>query len=230
MDIIDLKPGEWELISGCALFKGIGEQPVTRALEDERCRLVTLDKGAVVFEAFDYRNCLGIVLDGGIAVTKKSGARFLMADLGRGSLFGAANLYDDEDAGVVTVLTASSACRIVFFPRALVEALMGEVNGIALNYIRFLTGRVRFLNDRIQGLVSGSAEAALKQYLLRHSVTRGEKLVVPLTGSVSSLAETLNIGRASLYRAFQALQRAGAVRKNGRNIEIIDPTGLSEYD
>ena len=229
MEIIDLKAGEWERISTCALFQGIGEQVVARALEDARCRLEALAKGAVVFDVYDYRNCLGVVLAGTIAVTKPSSSRYVMAALGRGSLFGSANLYDD-DTGVVTVLTASSDCRIVFFPRELLETLMREAHDIALNYIRFLTGRVRFLNDKIQGLVSASAEAALKQYLLQNAVVSGEKCFVRLSGSISSLAETLNIGRASLYRAFQVLQRTGAIRKNGKEIEIIDPDVLSDYD
>ncbi len=229
MDIKDLKAGEWDQISGCALFQGVGEQIVSRALEDVRCRLVALSRGDVVFEVYDYRHCLGVVLAGSIAVTKPTGSRYVMAALGRGSLFGSANLYDD-DTDVVTVLTASSDCRIVFFPKELLEALMREAQAVALNYIRFLTGRVRFLNDKIQGLVSASAEAALKQYLLQNAAVSGEKCIVRPSGSISSLAEALNIGRASLYRAFQALQRTGAIRKNGKEIEIIDLDVLSDYD
>jgi CRP-like cAMP-binding protein len=229
MDKTDLKRGEWELISGCALFQDIAEGVIIRSLEDARCRLITLNKGAVVFDAYDYRNCLGLVLSGSIAVTKPTGSRYAMASLGRGSLFGSANLFDD-DSDVVTVLTALSDCRIVFFPLELLETLMREVNDIALNYIRFLTSRVRFLNDRIQGLVSVSAEDALKHYLIQNAVTFGEKRIVRLRGSISSLAETLNIGRASLYRAFEALRRSGNIVKNGKEIEVIALDGLSQYD
>ncbi len=127
----------------------------------------------------------------------------------------------------MTVLTAASDCRIVFFPRELLVTLTQEVHDIALNYIRFLTGRVRFLNDKIQGLVSGSAEAALRQYLLQNTEAYGDKHIVRLPGSISALAETLNIGRASLYRAFESLERAGIIKKTGKEIEIISPDGLS---
>jgi CRP-like cAMP-binding protein len=229
MDKTKLKRGEWELISCSALFQGAGDGIVDRALEDPRCRLIALAKGAVVFDVFDYRNCLGLVLSGGIAVTKPSGSRYMMASLGRGSLFGSANLYDD-DTDVVTVLTASSDSRILFIPRELLEGLMREAPVAALNYIRFLTGRVRFLNDRIQGLISVSAEAALKQHLIQNAVACGDRHLVRLHGSISTLAETLNIGRASLYRAFEALRRSGKIRKNGKEIEIIDLGGLSDID
>jgi CRP-like cAMP-binding protein len=169
------------------------------------------------------------VLSGSIAVTKPNGSRYAMASLGRGSLFGSANLFDN-DSDVVTVLTALTDCRVVFFPRELLETLMREVNDIALNYIRFLTSRVRFLNEKIQGLVSVNAEAALKHYLIHNAETFGDKRIVRLRGSISSLAEKLNIGRASLYRAFEALRRSGSITKNGREIEIIALDGLSQYD
>lgn len=229
MDKAELKRGEWELITGCALFHGIDEGIVAGVLETAGCRFVSLCKGAVVFDAYDYRNCLGLVLSGSVNVTKPSSSRYTMATLGRGSLFGSANLYDDDTAAV-TVLTASSNCRIVFFPRELLETIMLETQQVALNYIRFLTGRVRFLNDKIEGLVSVNAEAALKQYLIQNTVTCGEKRIVRLHGSISALAETLNIGRASLYRAFEALRQSGSIIKNGKEIEIITPGGLSDFD
>jgi CRP-like cAMP-binding protein len=226
-----LKRGDRALISGCVLFTGTADAFVARALADERCRLVTLGKGADVAGAYDYRRCLGLVLSGSIAVTKNSSSRFVMNTLGRGSLFGAANLYDEDcaedDAAAVSVLTAVAPCRIVFFPRGLVETLMGEERAVALNYIRFLTGRVKFLNGKIQGLVSESAEDALKQYLILNAGTDAGKLLVRLPGSISALAEQLNIGRASLYRAFEALEKERLIRKTGKEIEILDVGGLT---
>jgi CRP-like cAMP-binding protein len=229
VDIKVLKRGERALVSGCALFKDIDEELVARALSDVRCSLVVLRRGAVVADVYDYRRCLGLVLAGSLDVTKNSSSRFVMNTLGRGSLFGAANLYDsDEEA--VTVLKAVSPCRLVFFPRALLETLMGEKNAVALNYIRFLTGRVRFLNEKIQGLVSESAEDALKQFLIQNAETETEKPVVRLTGSMTALAEQLNIGRASLYRAFETLAQDGLIRRQGKEIDILDHARLTGTD
>lgn len=225
VDIKALKRGERALVSGCALFQDIDEGLVARALSDARCSHVVLRRGAVVADVYDYRRCLGLILAGSLDVTKNSSSRFVMNTLGRGSLFGAANLYDSDETAV-TVLTAVSPCRLIFFPRALLETLMGEANAVALNYIRFLTGRVRFLNEKIQGLVSESAEDALKQFLILHAETDSTKSLVRLTGSMTALAEQLNIGRASLYRAFEALEKEGLIRKDGKEIEIPNIKGL----
>lgn len=227
MNKCELKRGEGKIITGCFLFQNTKEDFVWRAVTDERCRLIDAKRGDVIYDIFDYRNSLGIMLTGRIEVTKPTSSRFIMSTLTKGSLFGPANLYDEE-SDYVSVLTALTECRIVFFPRALLETLMHEDYAVAENYIRFLTGRLRFLNEKIQGLVSESADAALAQYLLANVTSLNGRPLVHPSGSISFLAEELNIGRASLYRAFDSLENAGLIQKNGKEIEIIDLNGLSK--
>ena len=229
MDINGLRRGEFELIATCFLFRGTDRAFIKRALADERCRLVETEKGAVIFDVFDYRNSLGFIFAGRIEVTKPSSSRYSMNTLAKGSLFGSADLYDDNTQ-VVTVLTAAVNCRIVFFPLGLLETLMREDSTVSFNYIRFLSGRVRFLNEKIDGLVSQNAPASLGNYLALNAEPSGGKLIVRPTGSISALAEQLNISRASLYRAFDTLERGGLIKRNGRKIEIVSLTGLTTTD
>ena len=39
---------------------------------------------------------------------------------------------------------------------------------------------------------------------------------------MSRLAVLLHIGRASLYRAFASLEQHGAVRRDGKNVRLVD--------
>ncbi len=229
MDINRLKRGEIQLIANCFLFKGTDRAFIERVLTDERCSLVEAKKGDVVFNVYDYRRSLGFVFSGRIAVTKPSSSRYSMNTLSRGSLFGSADLYD-EDTEVVTVLTVGADCRIVFFPLVLLETLMREDNTVAFNYIRFLTGRVRFLNEKINGLVSENAMASLRNYLVQSAEQDGEKCVVQPAGSMTALAEQLNMGRASLYRALDALERGGCIKRNGKVIEIVSLDKLTTME
>jgi DNA-binding GntR family transcriptional regulator len=45
---------------------------------------------------------------------------------------------------------------------------------------------------------------------------------------MNSLAEMLNLGRASLYRAFDRLSADGYIRKEGRSIAILDREGMQQ--
>jgi hypothetical protein len=86
---------------------------------------------------------------------------------------------------------------------------MREDSEAAFNYIRFLTDRVRFLNKKIDGLVAEGAVASLRHYLLQNAAASGDRRIVRPAGSLSALAEQLNIARASLYRAVRRARARG---------------------
>jgi DNA-binding IclR family transcriptional regulator len=64
------------------------------------------------------------------------------------------------------------------------------------------------------------AEGKLARYLL--TVPSGE----PLRLSATDLSKRLGISRASLYRAFQALEDARLIRREGKSMYVLDPAGL----
>jgi CRP-like cAMP-binding protein len=88
------------------------------------------------------------------------------------------------------------------------------------NYLRYLSGRIRFLSARLQALAAGGAEGKLSRYLLENAAEGA--LVCPAT----ELAQRLGISRASLYRAFQALEDAGLIQRRGKTILVPDPAAL----
>ena len=89
------------------------------------------------------------------------------------------------------------------------------------HYLDFLSGRIRFLNRKIGYLTAGSAERRLALYLASF-----QKQELVLKDSISSLSELLDIGRASLYRAFDALEEQGLIRREGRSILVPDLKAL----
>lgn len=227
MELKEIKRSEFSIIADCFLFEDVDSEFVKETLKDDRCRFLELKKGIELFSVVDYRNHLGIVLSGSIQVTKPANSRYIMSVLRRGSIFGAANLFDRESE-CVTVLTSSATCRIVLLSQKLLEDIMRHDFEIAQNLIRFLSGRVQFLNDKIQGLVASTANAALAHYLMINAnLDKQERYLVHPRGSISALADELNIGRASLYRAFEALEKNGLIKKDGREIEILDMEGIS---
>ena len=84
-----------------------------------------------------------------------------------------------------------------------------------------MSGRICYLNHKIRYLTAGSAERRLALYLASF-----EKDIIELDASLSSLSELLDIGRASLYRAFDTLIADGYIEKNGRTIRLIAPDAM----
>ena len=87
-----------------------------------------------------------------------------------------------------------------------------------MSYIAFLSQRIRFLNRKIDSFTAPSAREAL----LRHLLEIHRDGAAEITGGYSQLARTLNIGRASLYRALDALEAEGCIRRDGKCITILE--------
>lgn len=184
-------------------------------------------RGTRLYSRRRFRRALGIVLSGTVRVFRDEGdgRRVVMNQLGPAGVFGAAALFGDEPE-YVTEIEAAEDCVIQFIGQEQMACLMRRDFRLAENYIRFLTGRIRFLNRRIAGFTGGQADERLCAYLLDH---RGPDGLVTLPGSMMELAQTLNIARSSLYRSLDALEAVGKIRREGRRVYIDRPdTGAAD--
>ena len=209
------------LIGGTFLFERIDEIFMERIVSDRRCRLEQFDKGQTIFDETHFRRCLGIILSGTVRVDKLTpeGRPMKMASLGPGECFGAAGMFVRRSR-YPSVLTAQSPAEVLFLPETLIRWAMQRDFTITENYIRYLSGRVWFLSEKIVGLSAGSAEQRVARFLLEQpEEDRG-------TSSMTDLARQLNMGRASLYRSLDALSERGLIRRTGRMVEIPDREAL----
>ena len=215
MDGAALHASDQSLLEQTFLFSGAPPDVVREAISDGRCRLAQVSRGAVIYAPHTFYRCLGVLLAGAVEVSKEE---LLVSVLSPGDLFGAAALFNDRK-DYATTLTARSPCRLLFFSQSLVEELLARYPLLACNYIRYLSGRIRFLDGKLEGLLAGNAERKLAQHLL----TREEGA----DWSATALARRLGASRASLYRAFDALTALGAIRREGKRIVILSEERLS---
>ena len=211
---MSLNHSEITLLNAGPLFHGVSEELIQTLAGMEGASLVRFEPG-VVYSPRHFRRSLAVVLSGQFQVTKGALA---VSVLGPGDLFGAAALYSDEPEFAATI-TAKGICRCLMLEHALVDRLLAEQGQIRENYLRYLTGRVRFLSGRLQTLAQPGVEGKLARYLL---ASGGEAL----SCSATQLCQRLGISRASLYRAFSALEDSGLIVRKGKTITIVDPVGL----
>ena len=213
MDPAELKAGEREIVRSSFLFRYAKEETVSGALAAPLARAVSYEKGETVFDPVHFARAVGLVLAGRIRVSGGSAPRYRMRTLGKGD----------------PCLTAETRCRVLFLPQALLARLLTEDPAVAENYIVFLSERVRFLNEKIRSLTTPSTGETLRQYLLKNARPGEEGFALRLTAGYSALADTLNMGRASLYRALDEMEEKGLIRREGKKILIPDPEALRGY-
>ena len=132
--------------------------------------------------------------------------------------FGVAGLFTENDR-YVSDIRAVRPCRVLLLSAPALEQLFAADNAAALGYIRFLSGRICFLNQKLDAFTSSSAEGRIVVWLLENMVD--SRVVIPR--GYSDLSRTLGIGRASLYRCLDGLEAQGALRRQEREIEILRP-------
>ena len=161
---------------------------------------------------------LGILLEGQAEIqSADSGRSVVLRTLRAPGIFGAASLFCNDPLPL-SHIEARTACRVLYLPLAAVRLLLAEDDGFREAYLAFLAGRVCFLNRKIQCFTAGSAERRLALWLLSE-----ESTTFTLPTSLSTLADMLDIGRASLYRALDKLESEGLILRNGREITVKAP-------
>lgn len=207
----DWKEEALRILSRTELFREVPEDRLRRAAEDPDCLGECFAKGEVIYSPERFRRCLGVVLSGRARVTKGA---LVMSDLERGSLFGAAALFHGRDR-YETTITALAPCLVAFFSEALVAGLLDDCPPFRRSYIAYLSERIHFLSRKVEGLIAPSVTGKLARWLLETGHT---EVSCPAT----ELSRRLDVSRAALYRSFDELEEAEAIRRTGKTIVILD--------
>ena len=207
---MELTRSQRDLARESFLFREVPEEALDFCLE--RSGEEQAERGAALYTPARFRRCLGLVLAGRVKVTR--GDLFVNV-LERGDWFGAAALFNDREEYPST-LTALTACEVLFLSQQTVAELMERWPKAGANYVRYLSGRIGFLSDRLNSLAAGTAEEKVQQFLLRSADGDGR-----VTVSATAIAQALGLGRASVYRAFDSLEQRGILSRTGKEIRVV---------
>lgn len=190
--------------------------------EAEKAEKLCFSKGDIIASSGENSRKLGIILKGRAEVTKDSG-RVKMSVLSKGDIFGAITLFGNNP-GFLTDISAAEKCEAVFFSPESIERILSQDSETARCYIGYLSDRIGFLNGKIDSYTGTSSSAKLACWLLKNT-QQDEEIILSMT----KLCGLLNISRASVYRAFEELENAECVVKNGKNIKVTDREKLKRY-
>ena len=205
-----------EIIMATPLFKGLDASVSHKAAQS--AQVLEFAAGEAVFTEGGSVPGLGVLISGKAEVHKTAGGKkVFMSLLEPGAMLGAAGLFQNG-AATVTEVIAAKPCTLAFIGEEELKELMGENIDLAFNYMRYLTGRIRFLTSRIESIASPNASEKLMNYLALNSVD--DRLTLPM--GYTALADALCIGRASLYRAMDAMENDGRIKREGRTIYILN--------
>ena len=217
---MELSKKNLQKITAHPLFRRADPEQIREALLLHGSGVCSVHADGLLRSPDDRDRSVGFLLSGQATVTTPDPSRtVLLRHLRAGDLFGVANLFSAEP--FISTVRAALPCTCVIFSEAAISYLIEKSPEFRMDYIAFLSGRICFLNRKIGYLTAGSAERRLALYLA--SLDASE---IQLSESISALSELLDLGRASIYRAFDRLQADGLLTKIGRTITITDRDAL----
>lgn len=203
------------LLKNINIFSGVSDENLSAMLLSDGVYETECSKGEKIIQNSHQM----IIILSGTAVVINGNA--VLRTITSGGVFGIVTLFSEK--GAETEIMAKTNCRLLVLPEKAVEFLLKADSAASMNYIRFLTDRIHFLNSVIDRYTAGNIEDNLSAFLLNLSEQYGNTFSLNITAAASQL----NIGRASLYRAIDALNNKGAITKNGKEITITDKSLLS---
>ncbi|MBQ8599366.1 MAG: Crp/Fnr family transcriptional regulator [Oscillospiraceae bacterium] len=198
---------------------------VLQPLLEQNIQLRSFKKGEIIYSPNHFEESMGLFLTG-TAVAEKSNGSVILNTFAPGSCFGVATLFSHSRRYVTTV-KASSDCLVAFFSGEAMTRLFREEPQISLNYIGFLASRIHFLNRKIDQFTAVSAEEKLVLWLLEQAEQENP---FQLSISYAKLADMLDLGRSSLYRALDALEACGILHKEGKLLTVLDMERLENWN
>lgn len=206
-----------KLLQETFLFRGFRADEISALLCLPGIALVRYAAGEEILSAHTGSKGLGVLVRGSAVVEKHAKDGYIrMSELKPCALFGMAAMFLGGDAHAYpTRIIAQKDSAALLIPEDTFREMLRADFRLAENYIRYLTRRIYFLNDRIEELICPSTDQRVLLYLTQNAEDGR------FTLAMTTLAQSLSISRASLYRALDKLEAAGRIRRDGRTIELV---------
>ncbi len=211
-------------LSAFDLFKNASPAVIKLALSADDCKVEVFGSNDKIYVPGQKNVSLGIILRGKAEIfSADPGKDVLIRTLSAGEAFGVSSLFDKK-AGFSSKIIAKGGARVLFISETSLSQMLENDKTVMYNYINLMADRIRFLNEKIMYFTAGSTERRLALYL----ASLGKK-TIKLTISMTDLANTLDVGRASLYRAFDKLSEDGYIIRSEKIILLLNKEEMVEH-
>ncbi len=189
----------------CFLFSNL-EDVQTKAVMTLLGKPEKIQKGGELYRT----GFIGILTSGLATVTRTgdTGTAVTVRVMHEGEVFGVASVFGEWKEGKSQVI-AKTDCEVLYASEQQLKSIFELFPTVAVNYISFLSDRIRFLNRRVDAFSAGSTVQKLYEYL----VSQSKNGVVNLDFGLAELSRRLKMGRTSLYRSIETLESGGLLER-----------------
>jgi CRP-like cAMP-binding protein len=198
------------------IFKNLADDEVFE-ISKNLSPLQKFKKGEIIYSADIFKDAIGFIIKGSAFAVSNNQNQMFLKKFEKNTCFGAAALFGGSDNYVSTV-TAKENCEILFITEAELKNIFKNYPQTAINYIAFLSDKVRFLNTKLCVISCNSAEDTVLTYLNGTADANG---YANIPENMTLFAKMLGLSRASLYRVLDTLEQNGNILKENNKLKVI---------
>ena len=209
-----------EGIRKCPLFEGLTDNEIIDLMHAVRYRVARLYKGDFLFVAGE--DCLhaNILLDGEVvAYLEGASDRYIrMSTFHAGNMFAPAFLFAQVRKYPVMV-QATTNTKVLRILSADFEQLLELDSRLYKNFTVILSNLIAGLTKKVEMLLLSVRDKII--FFLKEEQRHQQSNTIRLSMSRQELADHFGIQKYSLQRVLNELQESGAIRIDGKTIEIL---------
>ena len=213
-----------EILDMLPITRGAAPSSITMACKISAPQFCEYAKGDVIFSPGQQTHALCVLCSGqAAAYSADSEHSVLLRNFKPYEIFGISNLFTEQPFS--TKIVAHTFCTVLILEQAFLSYLIDNDQSIRYQYIAFLANKTLYLNQKIACLTAGSAEKRLAFWLDAQTTEDSLALDMPM----NALCTMLDMGRASLYRAFDQLESDGFIKRCGKTIYLYNRNNMLSF-
>ena len=217
---------EADLLAHAPLFRGLSPEEIARVAAGTQ--RLHVDRGQVLFRRGDACQGCHLVVYGQVKLTvsTSAGAEKVIEIIGPGHSFGEAVMFMDKP-----YLVNATALADTLLLHVSKRVLFDEIDnhpGLGRRMLAGLAMRLHMMVRDVEAMALHSATQRVIGYLARLEDDAGGGPIT-LPAQKSLIASRLNLTPEYFSRILHDLSAAGAIRIDGREIEVLDAAALRSF-
>ena len=209
------------------LFRGLDRRELGAVIRNTHHQVRELDKNEVFAFAGDRLHHLAFVVEGAVVgeMLDMEGNIVRVEKMVTSRAIATAFLFGKSGTYPVTV-TATEPTKLLLVEKQDLLELFTSNRNILKNFLDLISDRAQFLSQRIRMLSLRGLKAKVALYLLEIMKESGD-VAFRIPQTQNEMAEMFGTTRPSVGRIFRELHNEGFIEAKGKQIRILDQSGLS---
>lgn len=189
------------------LFRNLSTKKIKDLLTQVDYSVRQYENNEILFWEDTPCNELSIVIKGAIRIESinYSGKVFIVRQFGENKIFGEGLIFSDKNFYPVNVVAQKNNTEVLHLDKKQILKLFQLNKKISENFIKILSNKMTFLNQKVRLLALSTIRQKISFYLLEE-YKEAQSFKIPITKSKKNLADLFAIARPSLSRELMAMK------------------------